>query len=307
MIDADRNSGARRSLGVRVRRCVLTRVVVLSTLFTVTISSGVAAQTVKLNNRWKSDQFLSNGDGRALVTNVSTATATTWIIEPVQGTEFVRLKSGLGGYLHTEGGPLEIGSIQPGWHSAMWILEPVENFVRIRNRWRGTYIHVEQGRLEVGAIQPGWHSAMWVRQAKNAAPGPDRIQADRPPVRRAAATKYFVWVKTKDAIQAGTDANITIRVRGKFGEIGPIKLDKSGYDDFERGDEDLYELGFHDIGEVLAILLENDGSGAGADWHVDWVCVNLEHQPDCRRGGNFFRIDNWLKGNSSTVWLTPTN
>ena len=126
-------------------------------------------------------------------------------------------------------------------------------------------------------------------------------------MRRAEATKYYVWVKTKSAFQAGTDANISILVRGEFGEIGPIKLDKPGYDDFESGDEDQYELGTHQIGNIRAILLENDGSGSGSDWHVEWVCVNLEHRPDCRRGGNFFRIDSLLKGNSSTVWLTPTN
>ena len=53
------------------------------------------------------------------------------------------------------------GAIQAGWHSAQWIVERAEGFVRFRNRWNGQYIHVENGRLEAGAAQPGWHSAMW--------------------------------------------------------------------------------------------------------------------------------------------------
>ena len=53
--------------------------------------------------------------------------------------------------------------IAPGWHSAMWILEPSEDgHVKIKNRWKGTYLNVESGSLRCSEIQPGWHSAMWM-------------------------------------------------------------------------------------------------------------------------------------------------
>jgi hypothetical protein len=52
--------------------------------------------------------------------------------------------------------------IDPGWHSAMWELEPVEgtNYVRIKNRWKGTYVNIENG-LNCTEIAPGWQSALW--------------------------------------------------------------------------------------------------------------------------------------------------
>ena len=44
----------------------------------------------------------------------------------------------------------------------MWEIEPVEgtNYVRIKNRWKGTYINIENG-LNCTEISPDWHSAMW--------------------------------------------------------------------------------------------------------------------------------------------------
>ncbi len=59
---------------------------------------------------------------------------------------------------------LTCGDIAPGWHSAMWILEPSENgYVKIKNRWKGTYLHIEGGlEVQCSEIQPGWHSAMWL-------------------------------------------------------------------------------------------------------------------------------------------------
>ncbi len=65
-------------------------------------------------------------------------------------------------YINIESG-LTCGDIAPGWHSAMWIIEPSEgNYVKIKNRWKGTYLNVEYGQLQCTEIQPGWHSAMWL-------------------------------------------------------------------------------------------------------------------------------------------------
>lgn len=79
--------------------------------------------------------------------------------------EFVRIENRWrpSEFVHVEHG-LAFGPIQPGWHSAQWVIERTEDgYFRIANRWRDTdYLHVENGRLESGPILPGWHSAMWV-------------------------------------------------------------------------------------------------------------------------------------------------
>ena len=62
-------------------------------------------------------------------------------------------------YVHIETGAPQAGPIQPGWWSAMWVVEPVPGteFVKLRNRWKGDqYLHIETGALESGPIQPGW-------------------------------------------------------------------------------------------------------------------------------------------------------
>ena len=66
-------------------------------------------------------------------------------------------------YLHIENGFIECSNIAPGWHSAMWIIEPVSgtSFVRIKNRWKNTYLNIETGNIQCTDIQSGWYSAMW--------------------------------------------------------------------------------------------------------------------------------------------------
>jgi subtilisin family serine protease len=66
-------------------------------------------------------------------------------------------------YIHTEGGPLVAGSIQSGWWTAQWQMEPVAGteYYRIRNRYTGHYLHAENGPVQAGTIQSGWLSAQW--------------------------------------------------------------------------------------------------------------------------------------------------
>jgi len=66
-------------------------------------------------------------------------------------------------YIHVEGG-LKAGTIQSGWWSAQWVLEPVAGteYYRIRNRYTSAYLHAEYGTLQAGSIQSGWHTAQWL-------------------------------------------------------------------------------------------------------------------------------------------------
>jgi subtilisin family serine protease len=66
-------------------------------------------------------------------------------------------------YIHTEGGPLVAGSIQSGWWTAQWHMEPVAGtqYYRIRNRYTGAYLHAENGPVQAGSVLSGWLSAHW--------------------------------------------------------------------------------------------------------------------------------------------------
>lgn len=78
---------------------------------------------------------------------------------------FIRLKNRWkpNEYIHVEQPYPASGGIQPGWHSAQWVLEqePGTAFYKVKNRWRNQYLHIEQGPLVIGDIQPGWWSAQW--------------------------------------------------------------------------------------------------------------------------------------------------
>lgn len=67
-------------------------------------------------------------------------------------------------HIHVETLEPEAGEILPGWWSAQWAIEPVEEappYVRIVNRWTEGYLNVEDYTLAQGEIDPGWWSAMW--------------------------------------------------------------------------------------------------------------------------------------------------
>ena len=67
-------------------------------------------------------------------------------------------------HIHVETLEPEAGEILPGWWSAQWVIEPIEEappYVRIVNRWTEGYLNVEEYALAQGAIDPGWWSAMW--------------------------------------------------------------------------------------------------------------------------------------------------
>jgi len=137
-------------------------------------SSGGREGWQNIQNRWKPDHLLGTATcehPRVMVYNGRMRerrySFVQWMLEPVEGSPFVRIRSrvdfGEDLYLHIEHGRLELGEIEPGWWSAMWTLQPVDDgFYRIQNRWKpDQYIHIEHGDVEVGQAPPGWWSAMW--------------------------------------------------------------------------------------------------------------------------------------------------
>ncbi len=117
-----------------------------------------------IQNVWRSS-YLTNQNG---FPGLAARDANSeWVMETIPGSTEVRIKhvrSGL--YLHSETDATTpvLGPIQPGWWSAMWIMEPVEGQYeqfRLKNKYRGTYLHAETTTIQTGEVQPGWLSARW--------------------------------------------------------------------------------------------------------------------------------------------------
>jgi subtilisin family serine protease len=116
----------------------------------------------KIGNRWQTDKYIHVEGGLQASTIQSGWWSAQWVMEPVAGTQFYRIRNRYtSAYLHAENGPVQAGTILSGWLSAQWELEPVQNHFRIRNRYRGTHLHVEYGSLQLGTVEPSWISAHW--------------------------------------------------------------------------------------------------------------------------------------------------
>ena len=92
------------------------------------------------------------------------------------------------------------------------------------------------------------------------------------------ATKepWEVIVYTSNIKHAGTDANITMQVLGKTEDDENVDdhLDfksKTTDDMFEKADVDRFGFELVDVGEPYKLIVEHDGAGWGADWHLDKV------------------------------------
>jgi cytolysin (calcineurin-like family phosphatase) len=91
---------------------------------------------------------------------------------------------------------------------------------------------------------------------------------------RSKTTTYKVRIKTgKDGV-GGTDANIYISFTGPNGQTEEYLLDKSGYNDFEAGDDDEYTLNnVLDVGTIKAFKIRSDLSGPGYAWLLEKVTI----------------------------------
>lgn len=164
-------------------------------------------------------------------------------------------------------------------------------------------IGIQHSAVVVAAVAPVAVAPSVPTSPSTAPSTPSRPQSSRPVV-IGPPVRWVAWVKTGGPSGAGTDANIHLYLRTGRGELGPLLLDRSGYDDFENGDLDAYPLG-SDFGGVTAVLLHNDGANAGADWYVEWVCIAPEDQGACKDyPTTYFVFNNWLPGNAQTVWQT---
>jgi hypothetical protein len=180
----------------------------LAIVFLASTFQAQAQGSIELYNRWKKSSLqLENGK---LVLK-SSGNNTSWAIEKIPNSNEIRIKHlPSGNYLHAENDEKypTLGGIQPGWWSAMWTLELVdEGFYVINNKYRGTYLHTENGTLELGPIKRGWWSAQWLEVSLSAANG--RLVASPPSGKLKIRGVYIVpsdqqaKPRAKEAIAAG--------------------------------------------------------------------------------------------------------
>jgi hypothetical protein len=115
-----------------------------------------------------------------------------------------------------------------------------------------------------------------------------------------------VEVKTSDRSWAGTDDNVYLRINDQV----RYQLDKPVYNDFERGDRDMYSLpvdqglsffqnapsGVRTVGDIRYLQIEKSPDGAAGGWSLGgfrvWANGRLIYQRD--------GIDRWLEDNTRT-------
>ena len=72
---------------------------------------------------------------------------------------------------------------------------------------------------------------------------------------------------------AGTDANVTISMKGTAGSVAPVALE-SARNNFERRQQDTFVVRAPDIGTLESVTIGHDGSGFASAWHLDSVGVH---------------------------------
>ena len=80
-------------------------------------------------------------------------------------------------------------------------------------------------------------------------------------------------IRTRDTLNAGTDARVYLVLRGDRGVLPEAELiDSDSYNNWERGDVNGGTLQTSaEIGNITSGTLRQDGSGIGPDWQVESV------------------------------------
>lgn len=91
-------------------------------------------------------------------------------------------------------------------------------------------------------------------------------------------SQFLIYVKTGDKKNAGTDANVKIRLHDASGHnTDDLVLDNFFRNDFESGQLDVFPIKNLKIksfsGQVSKVEFWRDNAGLGADWYVDKIVV----------------------------------
>ncbi len=107
---------------------------------------------------------------------------------------------------------------------------------------------------------------------------------------------YQIAVVTGDKPQAGTDANVYLRLYGKqSADSGDILLDNPGPDDFERDSLDTFEVWAPNVAELDYVQLHHDNSGDNPRWYCQAIVITNESA-----GWSWtFPVNAWIEQTSS--------
>ena len=80
-------------------------------------------------------------------------------------------------------------------------------------------------------------------------------------------------VFTSDLRLAGTDADVSIKLFGDDGALGPVVLTTASADIFQRGTEDEFMVSGAPMGKVSKLEIGHNNKGTSTSWHLDRVEV----------------------------------
>ncbi|XP_072243054.1 lipoxygenase homology domain-containing protein 1 [Leuresthes tenuis] len=109
-------------------------------------------------------------------------------------------------------------------------------------------------------------------------------------VRNLVPVKYEIIIITGDVKGAGTDANVFITIYGVNGDSGKRHLRQKFRNLFERGQTDRFVLEMLDLGELLRVRVEHDGSSSSCAWYLQ--CVEVTNTANSVT--TIFPCGNWL-------------
>ncbi|XP_047236335.1 lipoxygenase homology domain-containing protein 1 isoform X3 [Girardinichthys multiradiatus] len=109
-------------------------------------------------------------------------------------------------------------------------------------------------------------------------------------VRKLVPVKYEVIIITGDVKGAGTDANVFITIYGVNGDSGRRHLKQKFRNLFERGQMDRFVVEMLDLGELLRVKVEHDGS----KWNCGWFLECVEVTNTANSVTTIFQCGKWL-------------
>jgi hypothetical protein len=93
-----------------------------------------------------------------------------------------------------------------------------------------------------------------------------------------AALDYTIRTTTTDLLDAGTDANVEIRLNGTLASSGFVALDNDS-ENFERGRVDSFTRRLADLGTIRSADIWFDRAGSSPHWHLSHVTVTAPGKP----------------------------
>ncbi|CAF5099834.1 unnamed protein product, partial [Rotaria sp. Silwood1] len=136
-----------------------------------------------------------------------------------------------------------------------------------------------------------------------------QIVRELPPTQNLNKITYNIKIKTGDVLQAGTDADVHLKIFGEKDSTDKIPLttinNKKAL--FECGSIDNFTFELYDLGKIEHILIGHNGKKFGAGWFLDWIEIDIPIRQEHYR----FNCNRWLdekEGDGKIeVDLTPSD